>query len=348
MKADERRALERALDQLDANVRLVFLYGSDDAQVRELAQRFTARLTPADDALGRVDLLPSLLAEDPARLADEAAAVSMFGGTRLIRVDGAEDGCADAVAALMSLPVAGNPVVMTAGDLKPTSKLLKSMASPQALIFRCFVPDARGIAELVANGCAARGLRPTHAALAALVAAYGAERGVLAQELDKLALYLDAAPGSEAQLDVAALEAVGAAMGDGDFSALVDAVMGGDSAAAARQAARLADNGIAGIAQLRALLRRQWQLVEIRAAIDAGAAPRAAVDALRPPVFWKDKDKLAAEAARWPMPRLRRAIARVVEAERQIKMPGRAPEQLLTAQALIGIASFAQGGAARR
>lgn len=342
MKA-ERRAIDQAIARFDPAMRLVLIFGPDEAQSREIADKFTAALT-ADDPMARIDIDKGQLAADPALLSDEAAAVSMFGEARMILVDGAGEESADAVAALLEAPAAGNPVIMVAGALKATSRLLKSvLASPRAMAFQCYALDARAASAMVAEACAAQGLRPSREALAILSAGFGGERGVLARELEKLALYLDAEPGRETPLGVEALEAVGAALSDADFGGLVDAVAGGDAAEVERQAAKLNENGISGIPQLRAVARRMMVLVELRASIDTGRSAREAVEALRPPVFWKDKDRVTQQAAAWNGKAARRALSRLLDTERRIKASGRAPAELLTSHALLSIAGQVRG-----
>lgn len=348
MKAEkaDRRTIETALEGFDPSTRLILIYGPDDAQVHEIADRFTARLLPPDDPLGRVDLDKATLQSDPARLADEAASIPMFGGTRLIRVDGAGEECAAAVEMLLTAGAAGNPVIMTAGALKPTAKLLKPViAAPCARAFQCYPPDARDAERMIADACARHGLRPSREALTLLVMNFAAERGVLARELEKLALYLGAEPGTETGLDVEALAAIGTAMSDADFGGLVNAVARGNIAEAERQSAKLEQNGIAGIGQLRAVARRFWVLAEVRAGIDAGRSPREAVEATRPPIFWKEKEQVVAQASAWPTLTLRRALAHLLETERRIKTSGSAPPQLLAVHAL---AAIARAAAARR
>ena len=104
MKADAAQ-VARALDKPDPALRLILLYGPDESGSRALASR-------VDKALGadaeRIDLSGSQLKGDPARLADEAASISLFGGARHIRVDPAGDEAIEAVEALLEAPSAGN------------------------------------------------------------------------------------------------------------------------------------------------------------------------------------------------------------------------------------------------
>ena len=59
----------------------------------------------------RIDLSGPDLKADPAKLADEAAAISLFGGARMIRIDPIGDESFAAVEALLEAEKAGNPVV---------------------------------------------------------------------------------------------------------------------------------------------------------------------------------------------------------------------------------------------
>src|SRR5690242_11762473 len=107
----------------------------------------------------RTDLPGADLKADPARLADEAASISMFGGARWILVDPAGDEVVPAVEALLESPAAGNPVILLAGSLKPASKLLKlALAAPQAVAFASWLPDARDADKLAAELGRAAGL----------------------------------------------------------------------------------------------------------------------------------------------------------------------------------------------
>src|SRR3546814_14865339 len=73
----------------------------------------------------RIDLDGAALKIDPARLADEAASISLFGGARWIRVTLAGDEALPAIEGLLQAAQAGNPVIPIGGPLKTISKILK-------------------------------------------------------------------------------------------------------------------------------------------------------------------------------------------------------------------------------
>ena len=158
MKAN-RPQLDKAL-QAPAETRFFLFHGQDEAGSRALAKAIGAAW---GEEAERIDLSAAELKADPARLADEAASISMFGGARWILVEPADDGCVAAVEALLDVPAAGNPVALVAGALKPASALLKlALAAPEAVAFASYVPDAREADKLTQEMARELGLR--HAA----------------------------------------------------------------------------------------------------------------------------------------------------------------------------------------
>ena len=341
MKADRARILTQAA-KLDPGVRLVLLYGGDDSASRELADRFVRQFAGSDDPLAVETIAAADLVKDPARLAAAAAARSMFGDRTLVRVDGADNDTTDAVAAVLDGP-AGNPVVVVAGDLKKGSKLVAlAEAAAGALALASYPPQPKDAAVAVAEVAGDFHLNAGRGAARALFDACAGDRQLLRREVEKLGLYLDATAADAKTFELADLAAIGADFGDAELFEIGGAIAGGDPAAADAVLARLAKLG--GIALLRATIRRFWQLLDLRAAVDGGASPDAAVKGARPPVFFKEQAAVAAELKVWRTPMLRAALARLLAEERAIKRSGSAGD-VLALQALLGLA---QQGRARR
>ncbi len=328
--------IRNALAAPSPDVRLYLLHGPDEAGARSLAAQL-GRALGADAE--RIDLEPATLKSDPARLADEAASIGLFGGARYIRVEGMGEESADAVQALLDAPRAGNPVVAIAPGVKASGRLVKSaLAAPAALTFACYVPDGRE-AEQIADGLARElGMRLASGVAARLASAAGGDRAVMLRELEKLALYLDAAPDRPRELDEAALDAVGADLGEGELTAAVEAAIEGRPAELAVELARLDEAGTSPIPLLRQLVRRLMALAEMRAEIDAGAGAAAVIEKHR--VFFKEKNATQQALRRWPSVRLAEAVARARSGERAIMASGNAGT-VLANQAMIGIARLA-------
>ncbi|MFM7028928.1 MAG: DNA polymerase III subunit delta [Chakrabartia sp.] len=342
MKANANE-IARALDgAAEGKTRFFLLYGADEAGSAALARRLERAMgTDAE----RIDLEASALKSDPALLSDEAASISLFGGKRWIRIQPAGDEVTEAVRSLLDADQAGNPVVAVAGALKPSSSLVKLATEHKAaLAHPSYVPDARDAAQIADALAREAGLRLSRDVGRAIAAACGNDRAVMAQEVEKLALYLDAAPDRPAEADLDALAAIGAASNEGELGKLVDAVMGGQPARAGAEIARLGQDGLAGIPLLRALFRRVLLLAALRKDVEGGMSPSAAVEARGKAIFFKEKPAITDQAGRWSSDRLAQLADKLLAAERALKTAGSAGE----VQAEVEMLTIARFAARRR
>jgi DNA polymerase-3 subunit delta len=308
--------IARALDRADPAIRCYLLYGPDESASRALAARLAVALGPEAE---RIDLDPGQLAADPALLADEAASIAMFGGPRHIRVEGVTDACMAAVEALLDAPAAGNPVVLIAGALRKDAKLVKLVGESAAgMAHVSWQPEAGDMDQIAIEYARVRGLRIDRDIARRLSRSAGGDRALLASEIEKLALYADALPERPREAGHAMLDAIGADVGEADLTRFSDAVLAGDEAMLDAEVTRLVQDGREGVGLVRAVLPQLIQLAAIRSEIDRGASPAQAVERAGRAIFWKQKEKMAAYALRWPAPRIARAIERISEVGRAI------------------------------
>jgi DNA polymerase-3 subunit delta len=301
-------------------LRFYLLHGPDDAGAAALA---TILAKAMGDRAERVDLDAATLKNDPARLADEAASLSLFGDARFIRVTGMGEESVAAVTALLAAEAAGNPVVALAPSLKATAKLVKlAIDSPQAMAFACYPPSAQDAERLAVTMAGEQGLRLAPGVAARLVTGAGGDRAVMAQEIEKLALFLDAAPDRPHDLDHPALDAIGADLDEAEATRAVEALVEGRPDRLAEELARLGEAGISPIPWLRQITRRLVALAEMRAEIARGEPADQVMKRHR--VFFREEDATARALRRWTPAMLATAIARLRTAERAVMSPNNA------------------------
>jgi DNA polymerase-3 subunit delta len=311
-----RGTIGRALDQPDGAIRLYLLHGPDEGQSRALGDRLLKGL-----GAGRFVVLGGAIRSDPALLADEAAAMSLFGGARVIWIDPAGDEIAESAEALLSAPACESPVVAICGALRKTSALLKlAEAHPLALAHACYLPQGQDAERMVMDVGRTFGLRFPGAVAARIAAGCGSDQAIVAQELTKLALYVDASPESPKELDHDAVDAVGAVMPEGDFLRLADLALTGRMAEVADELARLPAGGTEAIPVIRALQRRLLMLAPLRAKVERGECPDAVMTSLGKALFWKDKPLVEQLLRSWDAKALETAADRAGKLERQLML----------------------------
>lgn len=336
MKAS-RQSVGRAVDQPNPQIRFYLFHGQDESQSRALA----ARLLQALGATKFV-IAAGALKSDPAALSDEAGAMSLFGGKRLIWVEPATKEIEEAVATLLDSPAVESPVVALAGQLTKASALLKlAEASPNALAFAAYLPEGQDAARMVSDIGRSFGLKIGPTVAARIAGAAGNDQAIVTQELQKLALYADASPHTPKELDHDAIDAVGNDSAEGDTMRLADLALSGDMEALAGELARLPSGGNEGIPVVRSLQRRLLMLAPARARVERGESPDAVMTSLGKSLFWKDKAIVAKMLVQWDADGLARAAERAGQLERAL-MFSPAPEQEALGETLLAIARQAR------
>jgi DNA polymerase III subunit delta len=330
-------SIGRSVDEPDPRIRFYLFHGDDEAQSSALGERLISALKASKQSLA-----PGALRGDPALLADEASAIDMFGGAKVIWVQPATEDVVPAVEALLETAAAESPVVAIAGKLSKSSALMKlADAHPLALSHISYELDARDAERLVVEIARTEGLRPQQGVAARIVQSCANDRRMMAAELSKLALYLNASPEAPKDLDAQALDAVGADMG-GDFSEIGDLALSGDVRGLSSELARLQTSGNHAIPVLRSLQRRLLMLAPLRTQVDAGESPQAVMTSLGKALFWKQKPLVEKLLGMWDSAGLARVSQRAGALERSLMRGDAPPESEALGEELLMIARQAR------
>jgi DNA polymerase-3 subunit delta len=326
--------LARALDRPDPDIRFYLFYGQDESQSRAFGERLLKGLEAEKFAVSAL-----AAKSDPALLADEASAIALFGGKRAIWIEPAGDEISDAVEALLQVPVAESPVIAIAGALRKTSRLVQiAEAHGQALAHISYGLSERDSVQLVEELARSEGLRLGPGIAGRIAASAGNERGIIGQELAKIALYLDALPESPVDADRDVINAIGAGS-EGDWLRLADLALAGDLSGLTHELDAVDADPITVI---RALQRRLAMLAPIRARVDSGERPHDAVTSAGKSVFWKDKDLVAKLVTLWDSKALARVLERSGELERRLMRSNTPPAAEALEEELVAIARTAR------
>jgi DNA polymerase III subunit delta len=333
-------SIGRAVDQPDAKIRFYLLLGPDEAQSRALAARLL-------EALGaqKFALAASAVRSNPALVVDEAAALSLFGERRLVWIEPAGNDIVEGVEVLLGAETVESPVVAIAGALPRSSALLKlAEVSPKALAFTAYAPEGDDALRMVIDLGRRVGLKIAPAVAARIADTCGNDQAIVAQELEKFALYAGASPHSPKELEQDAIDAVGADSGEGDFLRLADLALLGDMSELADAVSRLPAAGSEAIPVIRSLQRRLLMLAPARARIERGERLDGVMTSLGKSLFWKDKDVVAKMLKQWSAEDLATVAQRAGELERNL-MFGEAPERDALGEELLAIARKARSAA---
>ncbi|QDZ08843.1 DNA polymerase III subunit delta [Sphingomonas panacisoli] len=323
MKASENQ-LVNAIDAASPAIRLYLLHGPDESGAADYAARL-GRALGADAE--KIAIEGSSLKSDPGRVVDEARSLALFGGRRWILINNAGEDAIEAAKMLIAEPHVEHPVVLIGPGLRSKGKLVEfAIAQPAAMSFACYVPDGANAERLVVGIAREHGLRPTPAAARRLMSAANGDRAVIAREIEKLALYLDAAADRPRELDDDVIDLLGAELGDAQMSDVVDAALEGRVRDISRELGRFADSGGSAIPLLRQIVRKLMSLAAMRGEVDAGADATATVKKRR--LHFREEAGTIRLVQRWRAAEITAAIDRLRRAERALMSAGGAGEIL--------------------
>ncbi|MDB5395568.1 MAG: polymerase subunit delta [Rhodospirillales bacterium] len=337
-------AIERFLARPDPAIRAVVIYGGDEGLVRERAARLGRSVVSDLNDPFRVALLTAeAVGADPTLLSDEASAMSLMGGRRLIRIRDGSEKITRALTALLDAPAGDSLTIIEAGDLTGRSALRKlAEGAAAAAALPCYVEDEAALSRTLAAQIADAGKAIDSDAMGLLAASLVGDRMLARGELDKLLIFM----GDTHRITVADVEAAVVDTATLGMDETIRAALDSNFASLDRCLARLAGESVSGVAILRVAQTYFRRLHVTRARIDGGASADRALSQLQPPVFYKAKESFALDVQCWPLARIQAALERLVEAEAQSKRTG-ANDTLLAADALLAIARAAAGMRAR-
>lgn len=319
----------------DPAAKVILIYGPDSGLMKERAQTIGKTVVEdLSDPFNVITLSTDILNEDPARLSDEANAMSMMGGRRLIRVEEASDKLTPLVKDYLAEPNDEALIILEAGDLNPRSSLRKLCEKePNAAALPCYVEDERGVAQIIRSTAQDAGKTIDPDAIQFLTANISGDRARIRSELDKLLLY----KGEEASsVSLADARAACGEAGSQGLDDLIYSAAGNTPEKALRVFHKLLEEGVPFIVILRSLQNHFRRLHLTKALMEQGQSADQAMKSLQPPVFFKQADAFRGQAQRWSAKNLMGVLNRLLEIEASCKKTG-APAETLCAQAVLGI-----------
>lgn len=329
------KQIEPFVKSPDPKARVILIYGPDNGLMKERAATIGKTIiSDLNDPFNAVTLSSDKVLEDPAILNDEAHAISMMGGARLIRITDGADKLTPGLKLYLQEPNAENLLIVEAGELGPKSSLRQLCEKAKnAAALPCYVEDERGISNLIQSELREAGHNIQSDALAWLSMAISGDRRRARSEIEKLVLYAGSTPMNISLED--AQQACGEAGAQG-LDDLVYAVGNGHTEKALKSFHKLLNEGVNTVTILRVMQTHFKKLHFVQSQIQQGLQVNEAIKKLQPPLFFKLESAFQSQLNRWSLANLNDVLMRLSDIEKQSKQTG-TPVETLLAQALLSL-----------
>jgi len=332
------RDIEPFVKSPNPAIRAILVYGPDSGLMRERATIMAKTIVPdLTDPFNVALLSPDILKDDPARLTDEANAISMMGGRRLIRIENADDKITTPLKTYLENPNDNAVIILEAANLTPRSSLRKLCEKEKnTAAIPCYVEDERDLAKFIRAMLHENNLQIEPDAVAWLAVNIAGNRQKTRAELEKLVIYKgeDKAPITTIEAQNCCGEA-----GARNLDDLIYATAGNNRKKALESYNQLMEDGVAFMVVLRSLQNHFRRLHITKSKMDEGESLEIAMKSLTPPIFFKQADSFKSQLRNWRTPSLQKVMHRLQTLEADCKKTGFTPETLC-AQAVLGISSM--------
>lgn len=279
-------------------VRGFLFYGSDSLQILARAEALAALLAKkAGSDTNVIRLHESDAAASPERIVTELRTSLLFGGVKIVWLTSLPAKAHEAVLEAVAKPLEDAFLIAQAPDLKKSHRLVQTFeGAPYLAAISCYDKDRDAVISTIRDQVSSFGCEIDGDA-AALVAARCDYSALLARnEAEKLILYVAPARRiTSGDVEDCLIDQQTAGLAE-----IIDHALDGDGRKAILAFERFmaVEGNVTPIFVV--LSSTLLRLYALRTAADAGAPVMQAIKDLRPPVFYKQQDALAARVRSWP------------------------------------------------
>lgn len=316
------------------NYRGFLFYGTDEGLVKKRAN-LVSDLVLGDnpDPMNLVEITEEKLKETPSLIGDELAAISMFGGERVIRIIGSSITIVNAIKNLVthlkSGAIAPNGIfIIEAGKLTKTSALMKIFtAEKDFAAVACYEKSAQDMQGYVSQALQDKALKITPEAMTMLMQLCGTQQGIVDQELEKLFLYKGAYSDQKSDItieDVLACNANGAQIAAFD---LPNFVASGNLPALSHAMHQAKIAGEAPMSILILTQRHFHKLQQAQLHMQSGLSAELALKKLY--IQFPASQSMLQHLRKWNAPKTNQANAMLLKAEQDAKSTGSPVQEII-------------------
>lgn len=323
----------------DAAAAGVLIYGADPMRIalrrQELLKNLLGPMAEEEMRLSRI--LGADLKKDPAWLGDALRASGFFPGARAALVeDVTEVQAGPVLAALEDWQEGDAQIIVTAGALKPASKLRKAFEGHSRAYAAAIYAEPPSRTE-IADRIKAKEITPAGKEAEDMLHQWGRQLapGDFDQLLEKLSLYLAGDAADADAISACAPQSTEAALDD-----VLHVIAEARTPELPRLFSRLAAQGVQPVALCIAALRHFKTLH--RAASDPGGVGQG-MGKLRPPVFGPRRDQMQRQASKLGRHRLEQILQHLSATDLALRSAGQtAPAMALVERCFIRIAKMGE------
>ncbi len=302
----------------DPNINTILVYGNDIGIISETTKHFVQnKLGKEYNETQFITLTTDILSEDPTRLYDEAATISMFGECKVIMLEMVTDKEKNTLVSYLDTPCKNSFLILTAGSLAPTNAIRKLIETcPHAMALPCYEDDIQNSQNIIRTHLQEEGFNIEPDALHLFSETISTNRALIRQELNRLVLFMGPRGSTERgskETVMITREDIKKIRGDNDdvhIFDFIDYVVLGNVREADLKINKIKQSKNYQLSSAFGQLRRHFQMLHLtQLHIQEGMNQEQALKtAFRPPLHFKRQDKVKRQLRNWSLNKIETAL----------------------------------------
>lgn len=320
------RQTEQFIKRIPDNIRAVLVYGPDRGLIQERCKIISDSVLKGNNDTFNISVIDEeKYDENPAVIIEEAMAISLMGGIRLVQVRSAGDKLSATLSEYLKSPNSSSFVLVDSGELPPKSSLRKLFENNEnAAAVPCYVEEERDLISLIANIFNSQGYKADRDVLTWLASNLKGDRKRVTGEIEKLMLYM----GNEKHITLSDAENCCGEVGESSIDDLVYAIGDRNIKDASNALSVLSEQGIEPIIILRSMQNHFKRLHSVKSHIKSGKDMEGALKTLYPPIFFKVKNRFISQVNSWSFKDIEKVMSIINKTEIMTKTTGYDPDTI--------------------
>jgi DNA polymerase-3 subunit delta len=191
MKLDYKNT-DSFLKNVPETIKGVLIYGPDEGQVRERTLMISKQIVEdINDPFNMLELTVKEAIDNTARISDEMNSISLMGGRKLLRINGADKGLKSPIDNAITEYNGENFLIIAGGELAPSSPIRKLFEKEKNLAsLACYVQDERSLSYSIPQTLRKQGKNIERDAIQYLSSCLVGDSGSVNSQLEKLVIYV--------------------------------------------------------------------------------------------------------------------------------------------------------------
>ncbi len=285
------------------------IYGPNEGLVREKIKQIVSKKDDSEI----IHISGKDIDGDPSLLDQSINTFSMFNSHKVIVLNNFKDKHINQIESLNFEMISNTTLLVQESILPKSSKLRKFFESHKIFhSIACYDDDIKINMQTIENFSKTNSIKLNRDVKEYLVQVLGVDRMININELEKIVLFCN--DKTEAP-DLNDIKELLNDTSSNTFQIMNDAIMFGETSKSSKIIYKLISEGINPISIIRSLSVHLKRVKSVNIEIKKGKNFEDAIQKLRPPVFWKDKNNFRSHCMKWNLRRLDRVLSKLLDAE---------------------------------